>query len=317
MLDVSISTAASKWLSQHIFTGTSPLPTCPWNLCQCFCSPASSCTAGWSFLVRGFMGLFSAPWPRKVSQRLVWAFLGPAELTPCFSGLVCTCLGSPGLPSVSRGLCALVLAHQPALYIVGLVCSFCSLGLPTVPLRVVYAGEVCMFPLSICFCTPGLLFALQGFCGLLWLPRACPLVGTTVMSSLSAEKFRFLCLLSSKSRLCPVFQDSSAPLWVRLWGSFPVQGTLPASGFPTSLGTSSHLEVLYLFPFCLYPLSYLIPGSLACPLEAWGLLLWSRGCFVRVVPYLDEFFMYSWGGWWYPHLTSLPSSSTWTEQICR
>ena len=269
MLDVSISTAASKWLSQHIFTGTSPLPTCPWNLCQCFCSPASSCTAGWSFLVRGFMGLFSAPWPRKVSQRLVWAFLGPAELTPCFSGLVCTCLGSPGLPSVLRGLCALVLAHQPALYIVGLVCSFCSLGLPTVPLRVVYAGEVCMLPLSISFCTPGLLFALQGFCGLLWLPRACTLVGTTVMSSLSAEKFRFLCLLSSKSWLCPVFQDSSAPLWVRLWGSFPVQGTLPASGFPISLGHKLPSRSSLSFPF-LSP-SSLLPHSRELSLPLGGL----------------------------------------------
>ena len=46
VLDTSTSTAASKWLSQHIFTGTSPLPTCPWNLGQCFCSPASPCTAG-------------------------------------------------------------------------------------------------------------------------------------------------------------------------------------------------------------------------------------------------------------------------------
>ena len=33
VLDTSTSTAASKWLSQHIFTGTSPFPTCPWYLC--------------------------------------------------------------------------------------------------------------------------------------------------------------------------------------------------------------------------------------------------------------------------------------------
>ena len=76
-----------------------------------------------------------------MSQRLVWAFLSPPELTLCFSGLMFTCLGSLDLPSESWGLCALVSAHQPTLYIVGLVCSsFCSLGLPTVPLRVASQG---------------------------------------------------------------------------------------------------------------------------------------------------------------------------------
>ena len=39
------------------------------------------------------------------------------------------------------------------------------------------------------------------------------------------------------------------------------------------------------------------------PLEAWDLLLSPRGCFVGVVPYLDEcffldeFLMYLWRGW--------------------
>ena len=49
------------------------------------------------------------------------------------------------------------------------------------------------------------------------------------------------------------------------------------------------------------------------PLEAWDLLLSPRGCFVGVVPYLDEFLMYLWRGWWSPSspcVTPPPSSST-------
>jgi len=45
------------------------------------------------------------------------------------------------------------------------------------------------------------------------------------------------------------------------------------------------------------------------PLEAWGLLLLPRGCFVGVVPYLDEFLTYLRVSWWSPCLTPPQSSS--------
>ena len=64
------------------------------------------------------------------------------------------------------------------------------------------------------------------------------------------------------------------------------------------------------FPFLwLPPLCYLISGSLPVLLEAWGLLLSPRGCFVGAVPHLDEFLMYLGGGWWSPCLIPPPSSS--------
>ena len=80
------------------------------------------------------------------------------------------------------------------------------------------------------------------------------------------------------------------------------QGSFPPLGHKLPRSSPS-------FPFlCLLPLSYLNLGSLTCPPGSLGLLLLSRGCFVGVVPYLDEFFTYLGGGWWSPHLTPPPSS---------
>ena len=48
------------------------------------------------------------------------------------------------------------------------------------------------------------------------------------------------------------------------------------------------------FPFlCLYSLPYFITGSLVYPHGGSG---YSRVCFVGIIPYHDEFFMYLWGG---------------------
>ena len=41
-----------------------------------------------------------------------------------------------------------------------------------------------------------------------------------------------------------------------------------------------------------------------------------KGCLVGVVSYFDEFLMYLWGGWRYPHLTSPPSSCQISVSIC-
>ena len=64
--------------------------------------------------------------------------------------------------------------------------------------------------------------------------------------------------------------------------------------------------------------SSLLPHSreLSLPLlEAWSLLLSPSGAFVGVVPYIDEFLMYLWGGGRSPHLTLLPSSTAFTMCI--
>ena len=63
-------------------------------------------------------------------------------------------------------------------------------------------------------------------------------------------------------------------------------------------------------------------GLYARYLEAWGLLLSCRGCFVGVVPYLDEFLMYLGGGWQSPHRNSsaiffhLPRSCDFYPLLC-
>ena len=107
----------------------------------------------------------------------------------------------------------------------------------------------------------------------------------------------------------PCFPRRSSPLGPPV-KEFPCawkllfQGSLPPLGhklLPRSFPSS--------FPFlCLPPLCYLISGSLPVPLESWGLLLSPIGCFVGVVPHLDEFLMYLGLGWWFPHLIPPPSS---------
>ena len=71
-------------------------PTCPWNLCWCFCSLVPPCTAGQNLLGRGLCGsfLFSPILPSTL-WRLLWASVSP-----------------PSPPSVLQGLCSLVLAPQ-------------------------------------------------------------------------------------------------------------------------------------------------------------------------------------------------------------
>ena len=76
-------------------------PTCPWNLCQCFCSLVPPCTAGQSLLGRG----------------LLWTFSQHPDPVLC---IMETCVGfshpPPSLPSVLWGLCVLVLAPQARLF---------------------------------------------------------------------------------------------------------------------------------------------------------------------------------------------------------
>ena len=105
-------------------------PTCPWNLCQCFCSLVPPCTAGQSLLGRGLLWTSSqCPDPVLCIMETCVGFSHPPELALCVVGLMCTCVGSPGPSFMSRGLCAFVSAHQPALCVPRHVCpSFGSLG---------------------------------------------------------------------------------------------------------------------------------------------------------------------------------------------
>ena len=89
-------------------------------------------------------------------------------------------------------------------------------------------------------------------------------------------------------------------------------GAPPVSRLPPSLGAQAPAQNFNVFSLFM-SLSSLLPHfrevSLS-PLEAWVFCCCLHTvCFVGVVPFLDEFFIYLWGGWRSPHLTPLPSSS--------
>ena len=281
--DTSIFTALSKWPSQHIFTATSPRLV-PEIFSGTAVPPVLPCTAGWSLLSRGlcwsFLGSLTLP---SVLQRLVWPSFSPLS-SPCMSWGLCFSFGSLARPLGCavcvcwRGLYAAPLSWHPWP-------TFCTMGLPCASL-----GS--LSPLSAHGHSP------WGFYGL------------------RSSAFSVFCPLG----LCFV-QFSEIPqlsLGPNYQGTSQCKGTLPASWLPASLqDRSSHLEVLHLFPFYV---SILSPTSFQevspAPLESWGLLLSPRGCLVGVVPYLNEFLMYLWGGWQPPHLTPPPSSSAPIWAIC-
>ena len=98
VLETSVSSAFSKWPSQHIFSPATQPPNSLWNLYQCFCFPFPPCTAAGSMLGRRLCGSFlSSLTVPSASQRLVWA-------REPFAGF----LWPLSLPSASEGLCALV-----------------------------------------------------------------------------------------------------------------------------------------------------------------------------------------------------------------
>ena len=125
-------------------------PTCPWDYCWCFYSPVPPCAADPNLLGRCLCGSFC------IAVTCV-DFPQPPKLTLCVAGLVCTCLSSQGLPSVSWGLCALVLAPQAWPLLCG-ACKHLS-QLPVCTLGVTHL-------MCTCFSCPCLPSVLRGFCAL-------------------------------------------------------------------------------------------------------------------------------------------------------
>ena len=127
----------------------------------------------------------------------------PPELTLYVVGLMCTCVGSLGPSFMSRDLCALVSAHQPAPYVPRLVCpSFGSPGPPFVP---------------------------QGSCGPLSVPQSAIFLLPQSVSFLWAEKCSYLCFLPSKSCFAWLSEIPQVPLGPPCEGASQCMGTLPAS----------------------------------------------------------------------------------------
>lgn len=179
-------------------------PTCPWNLCQCFCSLVPPCTASQSLLGRGFCGSFlSSPTLFSASWRLVWA-----SLTPLSS------------PSMLWGLCVLVLAPGARLLCRGSCIHLCRLT----SLLSMSQG-LCVLLLApqahpLCYRAP---------VGLSQFPKPVILLLPVFMSFLWAEKCSYLCFLPSKSCLAWLSEIPQVPFGPPCEGASQCIGTLPAS----------------------------------------------------------------------------------------
>ena len=109
VLDTSISTAASKWPSQHISTVANPRLVSGIIAMLLFSCPTLHC---WPKLAgQGFVWIFS--WLPNCALCVVETSVGfpqPPELTPLCCGLVYTCVSFMVPTSASQGLSALVSA---------------------------------------------------------------------------------------------------------------------------------------------------------------------------------------------------------------
>ena len=95
------------------------------------------------------------------------------------------------------------------------------------------------------------------------------------------------------------------PPRLRQWRGFLVCGNFSSFTAPSQRCRSHPYSFVsvFSFPFC----PTLVRGEVFAFWEVWGLLPAFSRCSVGVVPHLDVFLMYLWGGRWSPRLTPLPS----------
>ena len=90
------------------------------------------------------------------------------------------------------------------------------------------------------------------------------------------------------------------------WGGFLVCGIFSSFIAPSQRSKSHPCSFVSVFSFLFCPTH--VRGDFLAFWEVWGLLPVFSRCSVGVVPCIDEFLMYLWGGRWSPLLTPLPSS---------
>ena len=216
-------------------------------------------------------------------QFMCTCFLSPPTLF--VTGVMCSPFGCAGRAVRAAQGCTPPLYRRP-----GPLCTgYASAPLPSATCPILCAARV--------GCAGWVFFFFFFFFAApLSVPRACLLFGATVHELLRGWEERLSLFVALQVPASPGFPHISAPPGTCLWGGVPAQGS-SCLGLPPSLGTQLLPRRWPSFPFlCLHPLSYLISGSLACPLEACSLLLSPRGCFVGVVWYLDEFLIHLHGG---------------------
>ena len=239
-------------------------------------SPLSSPSVSW-----GLCALVSASWALPLHcGACVHLFQLPRPAL-CIAELVCTGFGSldalccracvhlfhlSSQPSLSRGLCVLLLAPQAdPLY--GESCVHCPrfVSLPSLgTLACPWCHKGCVHWLGL-YAMPHLATqACPLYCrvsmGFSWFPEPSVWLGPQSPSCSRAEKSwaekcRFFCFLPSKSLLCLGFWDSTAPPWAHLWENFLVHGHFCSRTPSCPQGTSSCPEVLCLLFFYAFILS--------------------------------------------------------------
>ena len=286
-------------------------PTCPCNLCWCFCSLTVPCTAGWSLLSkdlcgsflgyqpcpqhhRDFCGLLLALWAHSLCCRACVHLFQLTKSSFYVLELVCIWFGSLGSPSMLQSLCVLLSSPWTfSLHHKGYVCCRDLYAMP----------HLTPWPT---LCTTGLLWASVGS---LSLPLG---QGHRLWAVYRLRSAAFSVFLPSKFQLCLAFPDSATPLWGPLWRSCSVHRNSSCFTTPSFPWGTTPIQKFSIFSLLMSPLS-LLPYSRELslsPLEACSLLLSPRGWFVGIVLNLDEFSEVDFGGGWPSlHLTPLPSFS--------
>ena len=226
-------------ITEALWASLNPLssPFVLWGLCALMSSPQAS-----PVYHGAFAHLSLLPVPAICIVGLLFTCLSslcPPSASWGFYALV----SDHQTQGLCHGACVLViLACQPTLYVVGMgrgregwcvlfsspwacplhpkVCVHCRglyatavLGPPSVP------QGLCVLERFVCCATPGTPsppINCRASVGFSQLPMPAISSGPQSMSSLQAEKCSFLCFLPSKSLLCLVLQDSTAPLWAQL-----------------------------------------------------------------------------------------------------
>ena len=111
---------------------------------------------------------------------------------------------------------------------------------------------------------------------------------------------------------CALLRDSEAPP-LRHPQSPPAKGLLVCGNLscftaPSHCCRSHPCSFVSVFSFSFFPTQ--VRGEFLAFWEVWGLLPAFSGCSVGVVPHVDVFLMYLWGGRWSPHLPLLASWSS-------
>ena len=234
VLGASVSAAASRWPLSDTCRAASPYLALGSLLKPLFPRPALRCR------------------PKLAREVLVWVLLqggdlgrlpSAPKLALWVAGLVCSCFGSPGLPSASRGCVRLSRARACTLRCpLHWLCVRRHTRLPGPPS--VQQG-LCALPGFVCRATLG--------------SPSPPSVWGQGLGAVNGLRSAAFSVYRPPNACFAWFSgDFTAPLWARLWGVSLCTGTPPVSGLVPSLGAQAPAQKFSIFPLLMSP-SPLLP----------------------------------------------------------